>query len=136
MSQLWTGKHYTINSEGKRFNASSVMCKWTRPFWGTDCRRAPKSLFSAQTAPLSSAGIERAQKCLQGQHVVRCCHSAHGLLFRDSAGVTRGGQQQFASISMAFARYRLAFRGLDVGPSKCPCVWKGATGLVRLSVAV
>ena len=43
---------------------SSIVCKWTRPFWGTDCWKAPKSLSSAQTAPLSSAGIERARKCL------------------------------------------------------------------------
>ena len=45
---------------------SSIMCKWTRPFWGTDCRRAPKSLSSDQAAPLCSAGIERARKGLQG----------------------------------------------------------------------
>ena len=44
----------------------SIMCKWTRPFWATDCRRAPKGLSSAQAAPLCSAGIERAGKCLQG----------------------------------------------------------------------
>ena len=28
---------------------------------------------------------------------MRCCHSTHGLLLRGSAGVTRGGQQQFAT---------------------------------------
>ena len=39
-----------------------IMCKWTRPFWGTDCRRSPKSLSSAQAASLCSAGIERARK--------------------------------------------------------------------------
>ena len=44
----------------------SIMCKWTRPLWGTDCRRAPKSLSSAQAAPVCSAGIKRAWKCLQG----------------------------------------------------------------------
>ena len=26
----------------------SIMCKWKRPFWGTDCWRATKSLSSAQ----------------------------------------------------------------------------------------
>ena len=26
----------------------SIMCKWTRPFWGTDCRRVPNSLHLAQ----------------------------------------------------------------------------------------
>ena len=44
----------------------STMCKWMRLFWGTDCRRSPKSVSSAQAAPLCSAGIERARKCLQG----------------------------------------------------------------------
>ena len=35
----------------------SIMCKWTRPFWGTDGRRSPKSLSSAQAASLCSAGL-------------------------------------------------------------------------------
>ena len=43
---------------------------------------------SAQAAPLCSAGVERARKCLQGWHLVRYCQSTHGLLFRGSAGVT------------------------------------------------
>ena len=75
------------------------MCKWTRPFWGTDCRRATKSLSLAQPA---------SRKCLQGKHFVRCCHSTHGLLFRGSWGVTRRGQQQFATqtLRVHFARYR------------------------------
>ena len=49
--------------------------KWTRPFWGTDCRRAPKVSVPAYN-------IERARKCLQGS-------------FQGFCGVTRGGQQQF-----------------------------------------
>ena len=64
-----------------------LMCKWTWPFWGTDCRRSLKSLSSAQAASLCSAGIERAlRKCLQGEHFVRCCHDTHGLLFRGLPG--------------------------------------------------
>ena len=63
-------------------NPSSTTCKWTRPFSGTGCRRAPKALSSAQAAPLCSAGIERARNCLQALHFLRCRHSAHGLLFR------------------------------------------------------
>ena len=31
-----------------------IVCKWTQPFWGTDCRRAPKSLSSAQAAPFAA----------------------------------------------------------------------------------
>ena len=49
----------------------SIMCRWTRPFWGTDCQRSRKGLSSAQAASLCSAGIERAQECLQGEHFVR-----------------------------------------------------------------
>ena len=85
------------------------MCKWMRPFWGTDCRSAPKSLSSAQTAPLCSAGSERARKCSQGYHFLRCCHSTHGLLFRGSAGITRGGQQQFATQTL-----RVHLVGIDL----------------------
>ena len=32
----------------------SIMCKWTRPFWGTDCRRAPKA-SSRPRQPLFAA---------------------------------------------------------------------------------
>ena len=52
----------------------STMCKWMRPFWGTDCRSSPKSLSSAQANSLCSADIERARK------FVRCYHSTHSLL--------------------------------------------------------
>ena len=51
--------------------------QWTRPFWGTDCQRSPKSLSSAQAASLCSAGIKRSRKCLQGGHFVICCHSGY-----------------------------------------------------------
>ena len=44
-----------------------------------------QSLSSAQAAALCSAGIERARKCLQGGHFVRCCHTTHSL-FRDLPG--------------------------------------------------
>ena len=39
----------------------SIPSKWARPFWGTGCRRSPKSLCSAHAASVCSAGIERAQ---------------------------------------------------------------------------
>ena len=64
---------------------------------GTDCWRCPKSLSSAQAAPLCSALIQRTRKCLQNEHFVRCCHSTHKLLFRRFPGVGGGGQQQFAT---------------------------------------
>ena len=179
--------------------AQNSMCKWTRLFWGTDCRRAPKSLSSAQATPLGSTSIEVeslfvwdrknrllsqaksfAEKTdkqtqiiteaelargwyqeklaevylklpkiacrggpaapenhcgrrvprpngsslavcesdptahavldaitpangdgigdvLAGLAFLRCCHNTHGLVFRGFAGITRGGQQQFAT---------------------------------------
>ena len=30
-----------------------LRCKWTRPFWETDCKRAPRNLSSAQAAPFA-----------------------------------------------------------------------------------
>ena len=58
--------------------------------------------------PLCSAGIERARKCLQGFHFMRCCHSTHGLHFRGSVGVTRGGAAAVCDPNppRPFARYR------------------------------
>ena len=71
----------------------SGMCKWTRPFWGTDCRRSPKAFpWPRQPALFCSAGIERTRECLQGEHFVRCCHSTHSPLFRFfSRGCLRRG---------------------------------------------
>ena len=43
--------------------------------------------FPGQAASLCSAGIERARKCLQGYHFVRCCHTARSLLSGSSLGV-------------------------------------------------
>ena len=53
-------------------------------FGGQTAGGHPKSLSSAQAASLCSAGIERARKCLQAWHFLRCCHSTHGLVFRGS----------------------------------------------------
>ena len=81
----------------------SIMCKWTRPFWGTDCRRAPKSLSSAQAAPFFAVP---ALRDLESACRVR---STNGLLFGGPAGVTRGGQQQFATQTL-----RVHLLGLDL----------------------
>ena len=78
----------------------SIKCKWTRPFWVTDCRRAPKSVSSAQAAPLCSVGIERARKCLQGLQFVRCCQGLCGGHQRGSAAVCDPNPPR------PFARYR------------------------------
>ena len=55
---------YQNNPKLETRRLSSIMCKWTRLFWGTSCRRSPQSL--SQVASLCSAGIERARKCSQG----------------------------------------------------------------------
>ena len=95
----------------------SIVCKWTRPFWGIDCWRWPKSLSLAQAASLCSACIERTQKCLQGvcvcAHFVRCCQStqypqsAFQGVFR---GLPGGGGGSAAACDpnppRPFARYR------------------------------
>ena len=41
-----------------RIELLSTPSKLTRPFWGTDCRRSPQSVSSAQAASLCSAGME------------------------------------------------------------------------------
>ena len=99
---IWTfpeksGKHpgletprFSFSQKRALLNPPSTMCKWTRPFWGTDCRRAPKSLSLTQAAPLCSACTERARKCLKVSHFAKCRNSAHGLLFRGSAGSPEG----------------------------------------------
>ena len=73
---------------------------------GTDFRRSPKSLSSAQAASLCSAGIERARSCLEGKHFVRCC--AHSLLFRVFGGRRGGGSAAVCDPNppRPFARYR------------------------------
>ena len=63
--------------------------KWTRPFWGTLCRRSPKSLSLAPKASICIAGIERIQKCMQAYHYVRRRRRTYSLLFRDFRGVPR-----------------------------------------------
>ena len=77
----------------------SRMCKWMRPFWGTDCRRARKSLSSAQAAPLCSAGIETARECLQGEHSLEMLSQYPRSVFQ---GFCAGVQQQFASQTLRF----------------------------------
>ena len=68
---------------------------WTRLFWGTDCWRSPKA------ASLCSASIERTR-----EHLVRCCHSTHSLLFTGFPGVAAGGQQQFATQTLCLGTPR------------------------------
>ena len=56
-----------------------------------------KPLLSPGSLRLAGPALREPRKCLQAWHCLRCCHCAHGLLFRGSSGVSRGGQQQFAT---------------------------------------
>ena len=58
---------------------------------GTDCRRSPKSLSSAQAASLCSARIEKTRTCLQGDHFVRCCHRIPPSAFQGFSGLAGAG---------------------------------------------
>ena len=92
--------------------------KWTRPFWGTGCRGSPKTsakcLSSAQAPSLCSAGIERTQKCLQGEHFVRCCSQCPQSAFQEFSGGCRWGSAAVCDPNRLrpFARYRLFQRQL------------------------
>ena len=44
---------------------------------------------------------------------VRCCHNTPGLLFRVSAGVTRGGQQQFTTQTLRVHLLGIEISGRD-----------------------
>ena len=91
------------------------MCKWTRPFWGTDCWRAPTSLSSAQAAPPCSAGIERARKVLAGLAFCEMLSQSPRSAFQGHCcGVTRGGQQQFATQA-----FRVHLLGLEMRTATC-----------------
>ena len=73
------------------------MCKWTRPFWGADCRRSPKSLSWVQAASLCNAGIERARKLLAGRAYCEMLSQYPLSALQEFSGVAKGGQQQFAT---------------------------------------
>ena len=85
----WTGSDFSTPER-----LESIMCKWTRPFWGTDCRRSPKSLSSAQAASLCSAGIERARECLQGYHFEMLSQYPQSAFY----GVLRGSRVGSAAV--------------------------------------
>ena len=72
---------------GQGVSVKSTMCKWTRPFGATDCQRPPKGLSSA----LCSAGIERARKCVQGEHFVRDAVTVPTVCFSGFSGAARAG---------------------------------------------
>ena len=44
----------------------SRLCQRTRPYWETDCRRAPNSLTLHQAAPFCSAGLAKSSRVLKG----------------------------------------------------------------------
>ena len=60
----------------------SIMCKWTRPFWGTDCRRAPKGLPRLRQPLFAARALIELDSACRVSILLRCCRSTHGLLFR------------------------------------------------------
>ena len=84
----------------------SMMCKWTRPFWGTDCRRAPKSLSSAHFA-----GPDwESSKVLAGLALFEMLSQYPQSAFQGLCGGHQRGQQQFATQTLRpFAQYRFSW---------------------------
>ena len=77
-------------------------------FGGQAAGGHPKTSPRPRQLLFAVAGIERARKCLRGEHFVRCSDSTHGLLFRGSGGVPRGGSAAVCDPNppRPFARYR------------------------------
>ena len=71
----------------------SIMCKWMRPFWGTDCRRSPKSRASPLFAVPASRELESAGTMRFYEILSQYPQSA----FQGFSGGCQGGQQQFAT---------------------------------------
>ena len=79
----------------------------------TDSLEVTKGLSMAQAASLCSAGMERAQKCLQGEHFVRCCQSTHSLLQEFSKGCGGGGGGSAAVCNLS-KKYRTQYTSLCI----------------------
>ena len=100
------------------------MCKWTQPFWGTDCRRSSKSLSSAQAASLCSAGIERAGKCLQGVSMLRDAVTVPTVCFPGVLRGCRGGSSLRPKPSASICS------------GDCSYSFQGSSELIRITVTV
>ena len=97
----------------------------------SEVTRKPLKGFLRPTQPLfSSAGIERARKCLQGEHFVRCCHSTYSLLFSGFRGSSGGGLQQFATQTLPSIGYLLAIETCSIQPLMALCA-STHTGMLR-----
>ena len=75
----------------------SIMCKWPRPFWGTDCQRAPKSLCSAQVALFAVPALRsQSSKVLAGSAFCEMPSQYPRSAFQGLCGC-QGGQQQLTT---------------------------------------
>ena len=87
---------------------NSIMC--TRPFWGTGCRRSPKSLSSAKAASPRSAGIERELESACRVSILILSQYPQSA-FQGVLGGRQGVQQQLATQTL-----RVHLLGTDQSP--------------------
>ena len=105
-----------------RFKRSSIMCEWTRPFWGTDCWRSPNILSLAQQPLFEVPALRELESACRdsilcnGVTVPTVCFS----------GVVRVRQRGSAAVCnpnppRPFARYREVFRRhlQNIGERNC-----------------
>ena len=98
---------------------TSVMCKWTRPFWGTDCRRWDKSLSSAQAASVCSASILGELESACRVSILCDALTVRTVCFSGALRGSPGRQQQFAIQTL-----RVHLLGLDyISPSYVLGLW-------------
>ena len=74
----------------------SLMCKWTRPFWGTDCRRSPKNLSRPGLLSLQCRHWE-SSKVLAGLPFCEMLSHYPQSTFQGVLWGLPGGQQQSAT---------------------------------------
>ena len=126
-SQTWPGTPRRPSPRHPRPpDQVSIICKWTRPFRGADCRRAPKSPSTVQAAPPCSAGIERARKCFRlsilcdAVTVPTVCFSGvlHGSPERVSSSLRPNSSASICSVQISLPLSSLPPLSLSPSPRK------------------
>ena len=88
----------------------SIPSKWTRPFWGTGCRRCPKSLSSAQAQPLFAVPALRELEVLAGLVFCEMPSQYSQSAFQGSHRIPEGSAPVCdPNPPRPFARYRFLF---------------------------
>ena len=71
----------------------SVMCKWTRPFWGTDCQRPPKASFRPRQPCFAAPALRELESACRVS-IFWDAVTVPTVCFSKALRVTREGQQQ------------------------------------------